>query len=85
MVFFDGVATDFGTKVRSAQNPNYNKNDLTDSLMNAVGNDDIHSENDVSLRNKWLFTAEKTSSDDVKNAFENGIDLKKKTRRNLRL
>ena len=77
-VLFDGVATDFGTKVRSAQNPNYNKNDLTDSLMNAVGNDDIHSENDVSLRNKWLFTAEKTSSDDVKNAFENGIDLKKK-------
>lgn len=77
-VLFDGVATDFGAKIRSSQNPNYNKNDLTDSLMSAIGNDDINSESDVSLWNKWLFTAENTSSDDVKNAFENGIDLKKK-------
>lgn len=75
---FEGVAADFGAKTIRRENPNYSKNELTEDFMNAIGNDEINSESDVSLKNKMLSTVKNIGADDIKNADESGIDLKKK-------
>lgn len=80
---FEGVATDFGAKTIRRENPNYNKNDLTEDFFNLVGNDDINSESDVSLKNKMLSAVKGISTDDIKNADESGVDLKKKNPKEL--
>lgn len=71
-----GVATDFNSKSLFSQNPNYNKNDLTDDLLNQVGNEDAASPE--AIKTKMMSAIEKLSSEDIKTASDSGISLKDK-------